>query len=73
MPSSLPAVTCLDCGFTWNSAAMADGLRLLGTCARCGTGTLAFRDAPPSAPAPQARATADHDGAPHLVLGVPRR
>jgi hypothetical protein len=65
-----PAVRCLACAFEWHSPLMADGLRLLGSCAKCG-GELEFADAPPAedtaaAPAADARA-------PHLVLGVPRR
>jgi hypothetical protein len=67
--SSTPAVNCTGCGFAWNSAAMADGLRLLGSCPKCG-GVLEFRaDAPdPVRAAPAATAVA-----PHLVLGIPRR
>ena len=69
--SPTPAVSCSSCGFAWNSAAMADGLRLLGACPRC-NGELSFSaddrredrfDAVPR------RAPA----APHLVLGIPRR
>jgi hypothetical protein len=49
---------------------MADGLRLLGSCPKCG-GTLAFADAEP---APEPAASPNMDArAPHLVLGVPRR
>jgi hypothetical protein len=52
---------------------MAEGLRLLGTCPRCG-GSLTFRDEPASAPAAQAAPPADGAAvAPHLVLGIPRR
>jgi hypothetical protein len=66
-----PAVTCKSCARVWNSAAMAEGLALIGTCPRCG-GELEFdpaiiaveRNAPPDAAA---------DLAPHLVLGIPRR
>ncbi len=36
-----PAVSCSGCGFHWNSAAMAEGLRLLGSCPKCG-GALVF-------------------------------
>lgn len=65
-----PAARCLDCSFAWHSPLMADGLRLLGSCPKCG-GTLEF------APAPAAADTAPAEGAsglaPHLVLGVPRR
>jgi hypothetical protein len=54
---------------------MADGLRLVGSCPRCG-GTLVFADAAPD-PAPDAltepAAQEQPAVAPHLVLGVPRR
>jgi hypothetical protein len=74
MPSS-PAVRCSDCGFAWNSAAMAEGLRLLGSCPKCGGG-LEFRGesavtAPETATAEPVAAPAGT--APHLVLGIPRR
>jgi hypothetical protein len=67
-----PAVTCHDCGRSWNSATLVEGLRLLGSCPRCG-GTLEFREddgasAGPATP-PQGHARL----APHLVLGIPRR
>ena len=68
--ASAPAVHCSDCGFAWHSAAMADGLRLLGTCPKCG-GELVFADSQPVAE-PAAEPVADAR-APHLVLGVPRR
>jgi hypothetical protein len=49
---------------------MAEGLRLLGSCPKCG-GELAF-DAPQ--PAQEAGESPKMDlRAPHLVLGVPRR
>ena len=64
-----PAVSCSGCGFAWNSAAMAEGLRLLGSCPKCGGG-LAFRDQTPSAPS---ASRFDAAQAPHLVLGIPRR
>lgn len=50
---------------------MADGLRLLSSCPRCGTGTLVFRDTVDAAPS--ACHKDDDARAPHLVLGVPRR
>lgn len=63
------AARCTACEFTWRSAAMADGLRVLGACPKCKGelefGTLAGE--PPLAPAPVA-STAE----PHLVLGIPR-
>jgi len=66
-----PAVTCRDCDRTWNSASLADGLRLLGSCPRCG-GELSFRDdvEPPEQSTP---AEGGAEVAPHLVLGIPRR
>lgn len=71
MEPKSPAVACSGCGRTWNSASMAEGLRLLGACPRCG-GSLTFADeAPPSALhelPPEAAVTM----APHLVLGIPR-
>ena len=71
--SRAPAVACSGCGFTWNSATMAEGLRLLGSCPKC-DGTLVFRaktqHEPEGAPAAPAAATIE---APHLVLGIPRR
>jgi predicted nucleic acid-binding Zn-ribbon protein len=70
-----PAVTCHDCGRSWNSASLAEGLRLLGSCPRCG-GRLAFRDAeePVAARAAPAEPAEERQAVePHLVLGIPRR
>ena len=64
-----PAVSCSGCGFAWNSATMAEGLRLLGSCPKCG-GALAFRSEAPEAPS---ASRFDAGQAPHLVLGIPRR
>ena len=65
-----PAVECRDCGRSWNSASLAEGLRLLGNCPRCG-GELSFRDAAADAQdTPPAGSPAVE---PHLVLGIPRR
>ncbi|HZX07082.1 hypothetical protein [Kribbella sp.] len=53
---------------------MAEGLRLLGACPRCG-GELEFHDVPER----EGRTTREAQGggadslAPHLVLGIPRR
>ena len=67
MPRS-PAASCKQCGFAWNSAVMAEGLRLLGSCPKC-DGDLEFRsDAPPAREERGVRPSA-----PHLVLGIPRR
>ena len=76
--SPAPLVRCSGCGFSWNSAAMAEGLRLLGSCPKCDS-ALEFREADPR----EARfdvaeplmkpALATGETAPHLVLGIPRR
>jgi len=79
-------VRCLGCTRTWHSHTMADGLRSIGTCPRCG-GELEWaegQDAPaPSVVTPAATAATGSaaatpvngtgDIAPHLVLGLPRR
>jgi hypothetical protein len=73
--SPAPAVRCSGCEFKWNSPAMAEGLRLLGSCPKC-SGELVFAEPPAAdAPAPAAaeRFTPARDKAPHLVLGIPRR
>lgn len=73
MESRRPAVTCLACEREWNSVSMAEGLRLLGHCPRCG-GALSFA-ARESQASPLARLAPEvaRDLAPHLVLGLPRR
>lgn len=67
-----PTVTCTSCQRTWMSASMAEGLRLLGACPRCG-GALQFADA--TGQPPLARVAPEDAAAiaPHLVLGIPRR
>jgi hypothetical protein len=69
--SPSPAVSCSGCGFSWNSAAMAEGLRVLGSCPKCG-GTLRFHEDAPT-PDRTARLERADAVAPHLVLGIPRR
>lgn len=64
-----PAVSCNGCRRSWNSVAMAEGLRALGACPRC-NGRLTFADAAPPVPAAPETTVAV---APHLVLGLPRR
>ena len=64
-----PAVRCTSCERTWNSATMAEGLRLVGSCPRC-HGELLFADDAPTAAA-EAPA-APQSVAPHMVLGIPR-
>jgi hypothetical protein len=51
---------------------MAEGLRLLGGCPRCG-GELEFRDADATAPLSEFRAETVVALAPHMVMGMPRR
>ena len=63
-----PAVVCTNCEFAWHTAAMVEGLRLLGACPRCG-GNLDFRREPTEA-ADDARLGPRI--APHLALGRPR-
>lgn len=72
--TSVPAVRCSECQFAWNSAAMAEGLRLLGSCPKCGGELLFANDSPVAqrASQPNERFTAAPT-APHLVLGIPRR
>jgi hypothetical protein len=65
-----PAVRCLDCQYEWHTRVMAEGLRLLGTCPKCG-GALAFADSEPARAASESPKMDQR--APHLVLGVPRR
>ena len=73
--SPLPAVRCSSCEFKWNSPAMAEGLRLLGSCPKC-SGELIFAgDAQPAAQLTEVaeRFVPARVTAPHLVLGIPRR
>lgn len=74
--SPAPLVRCSGCGFSWNSAAMAEGLRLLGSCPKCDS-DLEFRQVDEARfeipePAMEPVLTAG-ETAPHLVLGIPRR
>ncbi|WCB94670.1 hypothetical protein DSM104299_03408 [Baekduia alba] len=64
------AVRCTNCAFTWNTPAMAEGLRVLGACPKC-KGALEFRDDAVT-PAPAETRDADVSAAPHMVLGIPR-
>jgi hypothetical protein len=68
-----PTVHCVSCAYEWHSEAMADGLRLIGSCPRC-DGELSF-----AAPAPVAIAVdaameraATDSRTPGMVMGVPR-
>ena len=68
-----PIVRCTSCDRAWRSAAMAEGLRRVGACPRCG-GELAFADVAPSAgqgPDPVAERLSGVE--PHRVLGIPKR
>jgi hypothetical protein len=62
------AVRCTGCEFTWNTPAMAEGLRVLGACPKC-KGKLEFSDA---APAATEKPETNVSAAPHMVLGIPR-
>lgn len=64
-----PLVSCSACARVWHSPVLADGLREIGCCPRCG-GTLAWSE---TAGSVTTTVLADPDIAPHLVLGVPRR
>lgn len=73
MEPKSPAVTCSSCERSWNSVSMAEGLRLLGQCPRCG-GALNFAQGEAKASPLDRLAPEDAVGlAPHLVLGIPRR
>jgi uncharacterized paraquat-inducible protein A len=65
------AVRCTGCEFTWNTPAMAEGLRVLGACPKC-KGKLEFADTAPTEPAAADTHAADTSAAPHMVLGIPR-
>lgn len=69
-----PLVHCAGCDRAWHSPTMADGLREVGSCPRCG-GILVFADAvaEPEPMAAEPGPAPDATVAPHLVLGVPRR
>ena len=69
--SPAPAVHCSGCEFSWNSPVMAEGLRLLGSCPKCG-GELSFNTGAPEPPTAE-RMRPAAPAAPHLVLGIPRR
>lgn len=64
-------VRCVSCERQWHSATMADGLRLVGACPRCG-GKLLWAG-PAEAYVPEVPAGRKQLSAPHLVLGPPRR
>jgi hypothetical protein len=65
------AARCKGCGFTWNTPAMAEGLRVLGSCPKC-KGELEFGGRAGKAPEPAADPAPPTSDAPHLVLGIPR-
>lgn len=68
-----PLVRCAGCARVWHSATLADGLRVVGSCPRCG-GELEFSADAPSAPVVLSAPTGPGSAtAPHLVLGIPRR
>ncbi len=69
-------VTCRGCSRTWHSITMAEGLRVIGACPRCG-GELDWADgsgpAEVSVPVHVVTNVRGDAVAPHLVLGLPRR
>jgi hypothetical protein len=69
MTMAAPAVHCRACEYDWHSEAMADGLRLIGSCPRCG-GELEF--ASPASEHHEADAMLTDARPAHMVLGVPR-
>ena len=69
---STPLVRCGACAREWHSATLAEGLREMDGCPRCG-GTLEFSDTAPEAHTGVDAPAAGSETAPHLVLGVPRR
>jgi uncharacterized paraquat-inducible protein A len=66
-----PLVCCLACERTWHSPTMAEGLRALDGCPRCG-GELRFAETARTR-VPERMALSCDTTAPHLVLGAPRR
>jgi hypothetical protein len=64
--SRSPRVRCLACEYAWFGPTIADGLRIVGSCTRCG-GELEFLAAPDE-PAP---AVLVPDVEPSAVLGTP--
>ena len=64
-----PRVVCTACDFAWYSAAMAEGVRALGVCPRCG-GEPHFTEADAGSVAPDREPALATE--PHLALGIPR-
>lgn len=69
---SEPRVSCTSCTRTWNSLSMAEGLRRIGTCPRCG-GELRFASAAGADGRTAVEAPHSPDLPPSQVLGIPRR
>lgn len=67
-----PSVTCAGCAFAWHSETMVHGLRIIGSCPRCGGG-LVFADDAAAATAEPALPREADERPPHAVLGIPRR
>ena len=63
-----PRVSCAACEFAWYSVPMAEGLRTLGSCPRCG-GELVFHERPGAISPDDAEVST---APPHLALGLPR-
>jgi hypothetical protein len=66
-------VSCGSCERTWHSQTMADGLRTVGRCPRCGGELRWHADAGHARASVSSAGEGQEDVAPHLVLGVPRR
>lgn len=73
MEPTVPAVTCTSCDRAWNSASMAEGLRLMGACPRCGGSLVFASDEQPASALEQLEPSDAVALAPHLVMGIPRR
>ena len=66
-----PRVRCEGCEFAWFGASAAHGLRLVGSCPRCG-GSLTFLDENGDHRQPESDERL-RDVAPAAVLGLPTR
>lgn len=63
-------VTCTGCEFTWHSQTMAHGLRIAGSCVRCG-GDLQFAEPRPVDEVERDLAVLSQLS-PHQAMGLPR-
>jgi hypothetical protein len=70
--SRTPLVRCGGCAFEWFGATSAHGLRIVGTCPRCG-GALDFLAPIADDQVDEPLPGADDTRSPALVLGTPLR